>query len=99
MKTLFLCCLLAGAVIAQAQDEKNEQNHNQDKKYKHGKYMQYMPQSIFGVGGSFQSFDALNAKTGKFSDYEPLKDAMGSLQLGWLKDMYRFVGASDISIG
>jgi Outer membrane protein beta-barrel domain len=105
MKTFFLCCLLAFGTAVVAQDDTPEKHKMQEKSGKHGKhgmygkYGQFMPQSILGIGASFQKFDALNGRVAGFSEYEPLKDAMGTLQLGWLKERKRFVSGSDIGIG
>jgi hypothetical protein len=82
-----------------AQDDKHEKDDMHKKHDMHGKYAAFMPQSTFGIGASFQKFDALNARLSNFSEYEPLKDAMGTLQLGWLKERNRFVSGSDIGIG
>lgn len=59
----------------------------------------FTPYMMHGIGASFQDFDALNARVGNFSQYKQLKDHMGTLQLGWLKEYNRIISAWAFQLG
>lgn len=102
MKSILLFGLLAATVSVSAQDPEPKKHHMKDmheKHGKHGKFGDFMPLSTIGIGASFQKFDALNSRVAGNPAFEPLKDAAGTIQLGWLKERNRLVSASEIGIG
>lgn len=58
-----------------------------------------MPQMMHGIGASFQEFEGLNSRISNFPQYKELRDHMGTLQLGWLKERNRLISGFAFSIG
>lgn len=84
MKTTILVCLFAISSIVNAQDSR-----------KTG----FMPYMMHGIGASFQEFDGLNDRVGAFPQYKELRNNMGTLQLGWLKERNRIISAGSFMLG
>jgi hypothetical protein len=76
MKTIFLFCLLTISLFSLSQESK-----------KSG----FTPYMMHGIGASFQEFDGLNSRIAEFPQYEQLKNHMGTLQLGWLKERNKLI--------
>ena len=74
---VIICLLVIGiSLTAVAQHDKD------NKKERFKKFMPYMTRTL---GGSFQSFDAINARVANLPQYEQLKDYAATIGLGWLK--------------
>ena len=58
-----------------------------------------MPAPSIVIGGSFQKFDNLNSRVANFPQYKQLPSAMGTIELGWLKEHHRFISGAGIFIG
>ena len=59
----------------------------------------FMPYMLYGIGGSFQEFEALDGRIANFSQYKELRDHMGTLQLGWLKERNNFISVCAFQLG
>lgn len=84
MKTAIFFCLFAISTSTIAQETQ-----------KSG----YRPYMMRGIGASFQEFDGLNARIADFPQYKELRNHMGTLQIGWLKEHNRLVSGFSLMAG
>lgn len=59
----------------------------------------FIPHMVHGIGVTFHEFDGLNSRVASFPQYKELRDQMGTLQLGWLKEHKRFLSGVSFSAG
>ncbi|MEO6233448.1 MAG: hypothetical protein ABJB11_11765 [Ferruginibacter sp.] len=81
-----ICVLMLGITVSA----------NAQKWDKKDKVMPYITRSI---GVSFQKFDGLNGRVANFPQFKQLRDATGTLGLGWLKEQKRVISAGGILVG
>jgi len=92
---VIICLLVIGiSLTAVAQHDKDHDQDNKKERFK--KFMPYMTRTL---GGSFQSFDAINARVANLPQYEQLKDYAATIGLGWLKEKNQFVSSGAINLG
>ena len=86
MKTiwLFLCATTSLSAYAQ---------------HGHGMKGDYIPMGTLNVGISFQKFEGLNSRIANFSQFKPLREYGGTLQLGFLKEHKRVISDMGIIAG
>src|SRR5687768_9737413 len=84
MKTAFFFCLFAISTSVIAQETK-----------KSG-FRSYM---MRGIGASFQDFDGLNSRIADFPQYKELRNHMGALQIGFLKEHNRVISQIGLLAG
>ena len=84
MKHLFTIFLSGIVLSSTAQEAKKDQ---------------YIPLVTKSIGVSFQQFDGLNSRIANLPQYKQLKNATGTLGLGWLKERNRIISGAGITIG
>lgn len=84
MKTSLVLCLMAMSIVCFSQ-ESNKSG--------------FTPYMMHGIGASFQEFEGLNSRISSFPQYKELRDHMGTLQLGWLKQRNRFISGLSFTAG
>src|SRR5688572_23261731 len=84
MKTSMLICLFAISLSVVAQETRNAG---------------FRPYMMRGVGATFQEFDGLNTRLADFPQYKELRDHMGTLQLGWIKEHNKLISGFSLMAG
>jgi hypothetical protein len=74
------------------------QKEHHPMKYDKEKMKHYLPSVTRTLGGSFQSFDGLNARVANLPQYKSLRDYTATIGLGWLKEMNRFVSDAGVTL-
>ena len=59
----------------------------------------FRPYMMHGIGASFQEFEGLNSRIAEFPQYKELRDYMGTLQLGWLKQHNKVISGFSFMAG
>lgn len=83
MKTFAIACLLVLTFSAYSQERKSG----------------YALRMTHGIGGSYQEFNGLNERMSAFPQYDALKNYYGTLNLGWSKEVKRFIHTLDLTAG
>ena len=93
MKIITCTLLLAISISAFAQQEKDH------KKHEGRRMMGKLPYMTRSLGGSFQAFDALNARVANLPQYKQLKDFAPTIGLGWLNDYKNVITNANLTLG
>lgn len=59
----------------------------------------FRPYMMHGIGASFQEFEGLNSRIAEFPQYKELREYMGTLQLGWLKQHNKVISGFSFMAG
>lgn len=84
MKTILVVCLMAVSTLGFSQESR-----------KTG-FTSYM---MHGIGASFLEFEGLNGRIADLPQYRELKEHMGTLQLGWVKQRNNFISGFAFTAG
>ncbi len=84
MKISVFFCLLISSVASVAQNNKSAT---------------YIPRMMHGIGATFQKFDGLNSRIAGFPQYKELREHMGTLQFGWLKERNKVISGLTFTAG
>ncbi|MES1222529.1 MAG: hypothetical protein ABUT20_43945 [Bacteroidota bacterium] len=87
MKVVVCIFLIGISLSSVAQHDKKE------------KFKEFLPSITRSLGGSFQSFDALNGRVANLPQYKQLKDYAATIGLGWFKEQKQFISQAGFTLG
>ncbi len=98
MKIATCLLFLTAAVSSFAQEKDHDKKPEEHRMIGH-RMMQKLPYMTRLLGGSFQSFDGLNARVANVPQYKQLNNFSPTIGLGWLNDYKNVVTNASLVLG